>query len=201
VEDSHLKKLPIGCTTWPFLPLAILATLPALALATIQITGPDASDYWVQNTSKTITWTYASGDPSPISIVVVNDDITILNGAFSIDEYVDISLESFTVTNVTLKNGTGYAVEFVNPANHSDIYATGPKFEVKVAGTPPASTSTPGVSSSSRSGSPSSTSSSSGPSGTTGGNSGNNNGALPASSNILLSLAASGVVAFASFFA
>ena len=88
--------------------------------------------------------------------MVVNSDATVLNGAFSIDEYVDISLEvsytstlflylrvsrevyrstqSFTITNVTLKNGTGYSVEFVNPANHSDVYATGPTFEVKVSG-------------------------------------------------------------------
>ncbi|KAF9651271.1 hypothetical protein BDM02DRAFT_3091723, partial [Thelephora ganbajun] len=102
--------------------------------ATIQITGPDASDYWVQNASKTITWSYTKGDPSPISILIVNENVDILNGAFSIDEYVDVSLKSFTITNVTLKTGTGYAVEFVNPSNHSDVYATGPKFEVKVAG-------------------------------------------------------------------
>ena len=47
----------------------------------------------VQNTSKTITWTYSQGDPSPISIVIVNEDATVLNGAFSIQEYVDVSVE------------------------------------------------------------------------------------------------------------
>jgi len=183
--------------------LAALATLPALALATIQITGPDASDYWVQNTSKTITWSYNKGDPSPISIVILNDDANVLNGGFSISEYVDVSLESFTITNVTLKTGTGYSVEFVNPSNHSDVYATGPKFEVKAAGTPPASTGTPGGSGSSSgsgSGSPTSTSTSTNPSGTTtGGNKGN--GALPTSPNTLLGLAACGFVAIVSFFA
>ena len=88
--------------------------------------------------------------------MILNDDTTILNGGFSIDEYVDVSLEvsytstlflylrvsrevyrltqSFTVTNVSLKTGTGYYVEFVNPSNHSDVYATGPKFEVKTPG-------------------------------------------------------------------
>jgi len=182
---------------------AALAVLPALALATIQITGPDASDYWVQNTSKTITWTYTKGDPTPISILVVNDDVTVLNGAFSIQEYLDVALESFTVTNITLKSGSGYSVEFVDPANHTDVYAIGPKFEVKPAGTPPATSSNSGNSggsSSSGSGSPSSTSSSTKPSGTTSGNS-NNNGALPASSNVLFSLATCGFVAVASFFA
>jgi len=181
---------------------AALAVLPALALATIQITGPDASDYWVQNTSKTITWTYENGDPTPISILILNDDITLLNGPFSIKEYVDVSLESFTITNVTLKNGTGYSVEFVNPANQTDVYALGPKFEVKASGTPPAPSGSPGGSSSSGpgSGTPSSTSSSSNPSGTTGGNT-SDNGALSASYSILLSLTACGLATVASFFA
>ena len=42
--------------------------------------------------------------------------------------------QTFTITNVTLKTGSGYSVEFVNPANASDVYAIGPKFEVKPAG-------------------------------------------------------------------
>jgi hypothetical protein len=58
---------------------------------------------------------------------------------------------------------------------------------------PPASTGTPGCSSSTNSGS--------GPSRTTDSNTGNNNHALPAPSNILLSLVAYGIVAFATFFA
>lgn len=48
----------------------------------------------VQNTSKTITWTYTSGDPSPISIVILNPTATVLNGGFSVDEYVNLSLEA-----------------------------------------------------------------------------------------------------------
>jgi len=184
---------------------ATLATLPALALAAIQITGPDSSDYWVQNTSKTITWSYTSGDPSPISILVVNGDVNILNGAFSIDEYVDVSLESFTITNITLKTGTGYNVQFVNPANPSEVYATGPQFEVRPAGTPPASGGNSGSGSSSSlsgsgsgNGSPSSTSSSAGPSGSTGSNTG---GAFTTSPNLFFGLTACGFIAVASLFA
>jgi hypothetical protein len=184
---------------------ASLAVLPALALATIQITGPDSTHYWVQNTSNTITWTYTKGDPSPLSIMIVNSDVNVLNGAFSIDEYVDASAETYTVTDVTLKTGTGYTVEFVNPSNYSDLYAVGPsQFEVKAPGTSPAPTSpSGGSSSSSGAGSPSSstkTSSSSEPSGTTSGTT-NKNGAVPSSSNIFLSLATCGFVAVASYFA
>jgi len=180
---------------------AALATLPALALATIQITSPNSNDYWVQNTSKTITWTYDKGDPSPISIFIVNSDVNVLNGAFSVDEYVDVSTQSYTITNVTLNNGTGYAVEFVNPSNYSDVYAISPRFEVKNAGTPPATSNPTGISSSSGpKSSSSSTSSSSTPSGTSDSSS-NTNGALPSSSNVLFSLTTCGLVAVASFFA
>jgi hypothetical protein len=82
--------------------------------------------------------------------VILNTNETFLNGEFSIDEYVNLSLEviasifsngqalsgfkAFTITNVTLKDGSGYKVEFVNPANHSDVYATSNTFEVKPAG-------------------------------------------------------------------
>jgi len=184
---------------------ALLATLPAIALATIQITSPDSNVYWVQGSSNTITWTYEKGDPTPISIFIVNSDVNVLNGAFSVDEYVDVSTQSYTITNVTLNTGSGYAVEFVNPSNYSDVYAISPRFEVKATGTPPASTNPAGGSSSSTpgSGSPSSSSSTSSspkPTGTTSGNSAKN-GALSSSSNILFSLATCGLVAVASFFA
>jgi hypothetical protein len=177
-----------------------LAVLPAFALATIQITSPNSNDYWVQNTSKTITWSYNPGDPTPISIFIVNSDVNVLNGAFSVDEYVNVASESYTITNVTLKVGSGYAVEFVNPTNYSDVYAISPRFEVEAAGTPPASSSSIGGSSSSGLGSPTSTSSTSKPSGTTSGGS-TKNGAFSSSPNILFSLAACGFVAVASFFA
>ena len=49
--------------------------------------------YRVQNTSKVITWTYTQGDPSPITILITNDDTNVLNGAFSVAEYIDISAQ------------------------------------------------------------------------------------------------------------
>ncbi|KAF7791556.1 hypothetical protein EIP86_002572 [Pleurotus ostreatoroseus] len=110
--------------------LAALALLPASALATITITGPSPSSFWVQNTSNVITWTFTQGDPSPVDILVINSDNTTLNGAFDIAQFVDVSIQSVTITNVTLKNGSNYQVEFVNPLNASQIYATSQSFSV-----------------------------------------------------------------------
>ena len=44
------------------------------------------------------------------------------------------NLKTFTVTNVTLKTGSNYQVEFVNPTNASQIYAMSDTFDVKAAG-------------------------------------------------------------------
>ncbi|KZS86754.1 hypothetical protein SISNIDRAFT_420566, partial [Sistotremastrum niveocremeum HHB9708] len=90
----------------------------------------------VQNTSNPIQWSSQPGDPSPISIIVTNPDNSILNGPFSIHEFVNITDGSFTVTNVTLRVDKGFFVNFVNPSNASQIYAQSQPFEVK----PPGST-------------------------------------------------------------
>lgn len=47
----------------------------------------------VQNATNTITWSYNSGDPSPIDIFVRNLQNTTLNGNFSIASYVNVSAE------------------------------------------------------------------------------------------------------------
>jgi hypothetical protein len=47
---------------------------------------------------------------------------------------VQLCAQSYTVTNVTLKVGSGYSVEFVNPSNYSNVYALGSQFQVEAAG-------------------------------------------------------------------
>ncbi|KAH9056610.1 hypothetical protein EDB87DRAFT_1833641 [Lactarius vividus] len=126
--------------------LFALVLLPSAAFATISISGPSASQYWVQNTSNTIQWTYNTGDPNPVDIIITNQNNQTLNGDFSIARFVPVSQESFTVTNVTLRPGTGYQVVFVNPVNTTDVYANSSNFEVKASGTPPAPSSTSGSS-------------------------------------------------------
>jgi len=131
--------------------LFALALLPSAALATITITTPSSTSYWVQNVSNTIAWTYNAGDPTDVDIIITNGNNQTLNGDFSIARFVPVSNETFTVTNVTLLVGTGYQVVFVNPINPDQVYANSSDFEVKASGTSPAPSSTP----SSPSGSPS----------------------------------------------
>lgn len=117
--------------------LALASVIPSV-LGNITIAGPSDKAYWVQFTENNITWSYKQGDPSPISIFISNAEQNLLNGEFSIAEYLDSSIQQFTVTNVTLVQGSGFVVNFVNPKNFSEIYASSKPFEVKPEGTAPA---------------------------------------------------------------
>ncbi|KAK7690512.1 hypothetical protein QCA50_005610 [Cerrena zonata] len=145
-----------------FAPLAAALALIPAALATITITQPSSSDFWVQNTTNIIAWSFDQGDTNPISIIVTNSNNTFLNGNFSIAEFVDLSNGTFTVTNVTLVEADGYTVSFVNPINQTVILATSQSFSVKPAGTTPASSGTPTSGSTSTSASASASGTSSG---------------------------------------
>jgi len=145
--------------------LALSAFLPA-ALSNITISDPSSTLYWVQFQSNTISWGFDQGDPSPISIIITNSNNSFLNGAFSIAQFVDVSQQTFIVSNVTLKVGTGYVVNFVNPSNASDVFALSDQFEVKPNGTtlaPTPSHSSSSSTSDSQSGSPSGTQTGGGP--------------------------------------
>ncbi|KAG8909265.1 hypothetical protein FRC00_010420 [Tulasnella sp. 408] len=113
-----------------------LLAAPSIVSA-ISISGPSSEKYWVFGSSNQITWGYSQGDPTSVSVNIVNPSNDVLNGDFSISEFVTISDESYTVTNVTLRPGTGYVVNFINPKNNSEIYASSAPFEVKPAGTAP----------------------------------------------------------------
>jgi len=129
-------------------------TIAALGFAAsslaLSITNPSSSDFWVQFTSNVIDWSFSSGDPSPVDITITNSNSSFLNGAFFIARGLAASAGSFTVTNVTLRVADGYTVNFVNSTNGTQIFASSGTFQVKQAGTPPAtnaSATSPGSSS------------------------------------------------------
>jgi len=77
-----------------------------------------------------------------VDIVVSNSNNQTLNGNFSIARSVPVSQESFTVTDVTLRVGTGYQVSFLD-TTETQIIAQSASFEVKAPGTSPAPTANP----------------------------------------------------------
>ncbi|KAI0028657.1 hypothetical protein K488DRAFT_37907, partial [Vararia minispora EC-137] len=112
----------------------------------ITITGPSASQYWVQNTSNTISWTATSADPASVDVIVTNTNNQTLNGDFSIARFLNTSSESFVVTNVTLRPGDSYQVVFVNTSNPNQVFANSSDFTVMPPGSAPTVTSPSGAS-------------------------------------------------------
>ncbi|KAI0742947.1 hypothetical protein C8Q80DRAFT_943166 [Daedaleopsis nitida] len=158
-----------------FFAIAALA-LPIAVTNAISIVGPNENAYWVQNATNTITWQFSEGDPSPISINVINANNATLNGEFAIASFVNVSDQTFAVTNVTLRPGDGYQVQFVNNTNITQVFAASPTFTVKPPGTSPAPTVS--ASSSAASGSATSPSGSTSTASPTGSAAGGDNGAL-----------------------
>jgi len=182
-------------------PLAF-ALLSSVAFATITITDPSASSYWVQFTTNTISWTFASGDSTSVDIIISNSNNQTLNGNFSIARAVPVSQESFTVTNVTLLVGQGYQVVFVDPTTDTQVIARSSEFEVKAPGTTPAPTAA--STSSQASGTPSGSSTASGSAASSSSSSSSakkkNSAAIGLAIDARSLFYACGAVAFGSFF-
>ncbi|MBW0552178.1 hypothetical protein O181_091893 [Austropuccinia psidii MF-1] len=117
--------------------LSLLLSLACLG-STFTINNPSSSAYWVQFATNTIAWSNGGSDPSQVSLQIVHPNKTILNGVFAITEFVPTSLESFTVTNVTLLVSDGYIVQMVNTTNNTQVYTSSAPFSVKPNGTAPA---------------------------------------------------------------
>ncbi|KAG8972221.1 hypothetical protein FRC05_010270 [Tulasnella sp. 425] len=82
--------------------------------------------------SNQITWGYSKGDPTSVSITIANANSGALDGPFSISENVQTPNKSFNVTS-----GSAYVVNFINPKNNSEIYASSQPYKIKPAGTAP----------------------------------------------------------------
>jgi len=145
------------------LALLAFALLPSIVLATISISAPSTSNYWVQGAANNlIQWTSSGENATLADVIITNKNISILNGDFSIAVNVQISQSPFTVTNVTLLVADGYTLSFVSASNTSQILAQSSTFEVKPPGTSPAPTTTANPTSASGSGNSSGTGTASG---------------------------------------
>ncbi|KAH9460009.1 hypothetical protein MJO28_004336 [Puccinia striiformis f. sp. tritici] len=121
-----------------FLNLMISLAGLATSAAAFTINVPSTANYWVQFATNSIAWTNGPNDSPAVTLQIINANQTLLNGIFSITEYVPAALEQYTVTNVTLVVADGYIVQMVNPANSSQVYASSSPFSVKPSDTTPA---------------------------------------------------------------
>ena len=57
----------------------------------------------VQNVSNTIQWSYTTGDPTPVDIIITNSNNQTLNGEFSIARFVPVSQEVRLAQNSSIQ--------------------------------------------------------------------------------------------------
>ncbi|KAH9914060.1 uncharacterized protein BXZ73DRAFT_55186 [Epithele typhae] len=170
---------------------------PIAVTQALDIVGPSQSAFWVFNTSNSISWSFAAGDPSPINIVIVNSDNATLNGPFSIATGVNVNETAHVAifsTNVTLRPGDNYQVQFVNTTNQTDVFASSTAFTMKPNGSEPAAPVSVSSAASSTATSPSGSRTSSSSSATATGAASNTGGALSSNQGVLGVLAACGLV-------
>ncbi|KLO12637.1 hypothetical protein SCHPADRAFT_941104 [Schizopora paradoxa] len=96
----------------------------------IEITQPSGIVPWLQNEPNLIAWTFVNGDPSNFSVIINNQNMSVLNGNLVIVAIVKTSDREFNVSNVTLPESPGYRLTFADPLNSNEIFAQSAAFSI-----------------------------------------------------------------------
>ncbi|KAK0210007.1 hypothetical protein DFS33DRAFT_1252455 [Desarmillaria ectypa] len=124
--------------------LSSIFALALLPLSALSLTVNNPSTTVTSGGNLTITWSTTASDPSTFHIELAN---VAFNSQFAIANNVNASAGSLTVQLPEVVPGSGFAIQFVNVANISQVYAQTSDFAVAnaVSGsapTGPASTAT-----------------------------------------------------------
>ncbi|KAI0048022.1 hypothetical protein FA95DRAFT_1605561 [Auriscalpium vulgare] len=109
----------------------------SLAASTLaySVSNPGTSLNWTTTGPNTVSWQRVSTDPSNFTLLLVNQDKTVLpSGSQVLSSFVDgSSASSFTVpSTTTLPAGDGFQVNLVQDANDLNaIYAQSQRFSIK----------------------------------------------------------------------
>ncbi|KAN0064530.1 hypothetical protein ACQY0O_002158 [Thecaphora frezii] len=129
--------------------LATLALSLALAGATqgFQLDFPTASDYWVACGFNSFRWTAGSNDPATFSVILQNQNKTILNDDLSVANTLTSKQGQAQIFVPCVKPSGGYVIHFVNVSHYNptkpakDTYLTSGPLEIKANGTTPTANS------------------------------------------------------------
>ncbi|KAK0460768.1 hypothetical protein IW261DRAFT_1533216 [Armillaria novae-zelandiae] len=123
--------------------LSSIFALALLPLSALSLTVNNPSTTVTSGGNITITWTTTTGDPSTFHIELSN---TVFNSQFAVAASVNASAESLTVQLPEVVPGSfpvyrsGFAIQFVNIANISQVYAQTSQFSIANAASGTAST-------------------------------------------------------------
>ncbi|QRV75080.1 GPI-anchored small secreted protein [Ceratobasidium sp. AG-Ba] len=108
----------------------------SVTLAQLTITEPSSNRWWVAQSINTLRWTCNTSPHTNWTVLIMNSDTTILSGPLAliaIRKY-NYDCSKTIVPGEQLKPGTGYTMQFANPFNNTDVFATSESFEVKPVG-------------------------------------------------------------------
>jgi hypothetical protein len=115
--------------------LAVAALWVSLAQAQLTITEPSSARWWVAQSQNTLRWTCNTSPYTNWTVLITNTDVTILSGPLAlIAIQYNYDCSKTIIPGEQLKAGTGYSMQFANPFNSTDVFATSEPFEVKALG-------------------------------------------------------------------
>ncbi|KAK0186174.1 hypothetical protein F5146DRAFT_171913 [Armillaria mellea] len=117
--------------------LSSIFALALLPLSALSLTVNSPSTTVTSGGNITITWSTTASDPSTFHIELAN---TVFNSQFAIANNVNASAGSLTVQLPEVVPGSGFAIQFVNVANISQVYAETSDFSIANAASGTAST-------------------------------------------------------------
>jgi len=115
------------------------------AAASLQVTRPSSSIWWVAKSFNEIAWTCKDSQYASFTILINNSDPKILTApiaVIAIQNNYDCSI-TITQDQANQPVGTGWTVLLANPLNNTEVYATSEPFEIKALGSAYPSQSTP----------------------------------------------------------
>ncbi|KLO16143.1 hypothetical protein SCHPADRAFT_848588 [Schizopora paradoxa] len=116
---------------------ATVASLAAIANAQLQVLSPGGANlWWVAQSSNTLLWNCQQSQVQNFTIVLINSNSSILNGALpivAIENNFDCS-KTITQQQANLPVASNYKVQLANPLNSTDVYAESDFFDIKPLG-------------------------------------------------------------------
>ncbi|KAK0445336.1 uncharacterized protein EV420DRAFT_1277045 [Desarmillaria tabescens] len=110
--------------------LSSIFALALLPLSALSLTVNNPSTTVTSGGNLTITWSTTASDPSTFHIELANVDF---NSQFAVANNVNASAGTLTVQLPEVNPGSGFAIQFVNVANISQVYAQTSDFSIASA--------------------------------------------------------------------
>ncbi|KAF8606666.1 hypothetical protein BDV93DRAFT_520939 [Ceratobasidium sp. AG-I] len=115
--------------------VAVAALCASLAQAQLTISEPSSERWWVAQSQNTLRWSCNTSPYTNWTVLITNPDVTILSGPLAlIANRYNYDCSKTMIPGEQLKTGTGYVMQFANPFNNTDVFATSESFEVKPLG-------------------------------------------------------------------